>query len=197
MARYGPAVSRILLVRHARSVPPALDGPDDYARPLSPLGLEQATRLAADVARRAPRRILCSPYLRARQTVEPAAAILGLPVEDRHELREWDSGLAPKDDWEADYRYAWDNPDHVHGDGESHRQLEHRATTALASIAADAAALTVVSSHGAWIARALRGLGQPVDADFWLHMPMPALYDVVLRPGVPASVSGPGLREPG
>lgn len=34
----------------------------------------------------------------------------------------------------------------------------------------------VVGSHGTWIARALHGLGCDVDADFWLNMPMPAVF---------------------
>lgn len=51
--------------------------------------------------------------------------------------------------------------------------------------------VTILSSHGTWISRALHGLGLPVDADFWLAMPMPAVYEVTGtdRP----RVRGPGL----
>ena len=37
------------------------------------------------------RRVLTSPYLRCRQTVEPLAGSLGLPVEERSELAEGSS----------------------------------------------------------------------------------------------------------
>jgi hypothetical protein len=49
-----------------------------------------------------------------------------------------------------------------------------------------------VGSHGTWIARALHALGCDVDADFWLDMPTPAVFGVVLT-GESATVTGPGL----
>jgi 2,3-bisphosphoglycerate-dependent phosphoglycerate mutase len=187
-------MSRLLLVRHAQSEPPRADGPDEYTRPLSAYGLGQADRLAAELVAHAPTCIVSSPYLRAVQTVAPAAAALGLEIERRPELREWDSGLAPTAEWRAAYRHAWEHPDDRHGDGETHHELEHRAACAVRSVAAETGdGVTVLASHGTWMARALLGLGCAVDADFWFAMPMPAVYVLTVDGGVMSSVLGPGI----
>jgi 2,3-bisphosphoglycerate-dependent phosphoglycerate mutase len=184
-------VPRLLLVRHATSVPSAADGPDEHDRPLSPLGVQQAEQLTGALLAYDPHRVLSSPYRRAVQTVSPTAAALGLHVETREALREWSSGIGATPDWQSRYRACWEDPEHVPDGGESHRALEHRAVAALRQLAAEAhdSSVTVVASHGAWIARALHGLGCAVDADFWLDLPMPAVFDVELD-GQQAQVRG-------
>jgi 2,3-bisphosphoglycerate-dependent phosphoglycerate mutase len=187
-------VTRLLVVRHAVSVPPTPDGPDDYERPLTEVGLRQAEALTDALVSASPSRVLSSPYRRAVQTVAPTASALGLAVEKRHALREWDSGIGPTPEWEAHYRDCWERPDWSLPGGETHRALQERAVRALLQVAtegpADAAA--VVGSHGTWVARALHGLGCEVDADFWLDMPMPAVFEVLLQ-GETVTVTGPGV----
>lgn len=176
---------RLLLVRHAASVPPAQDGPDEYERPLSALGVQQAQALADELLAHAPARVLSSPYRRAVDTVAPTARAVGLGVETREALREWRSGIGATQDWQRHYRRCWDRPEWTATGGETHLALKQRAVAALHDIARESAgeSVTVVGSHGAWIARALHGLGCRVDADFWLAMPMPAVFEVDLRDG--------------
>lgn len=180
-------MTRLLLVRHATSVPPAPDGPDEYQRPLADLGLRQAEALVDVLVRESPTRVVSSPYLRSVQTVAPTAAALGLAVERRHVLQEWSSGIGATPSWQAHYRDCWERLDWSLPGGETHRALEDRAVRALEQAAAEgpAGAVTIVGSHGTWIARALRGLGCDVDADFWLNMPMPAVFEVVLQASQP------------
>ena len=187
----------LLLVRHARSVPPAPDGPDEYQRPLADVGLRQAEALVDVLVSESPTRVLSSPYLRSVQTVAPTAAALRLAVERRDVLREWHSGLGATPGWEAHHRDCWDRLDWSLPGGETHRALEERAVRALEQVAAEGppGAVTIVGSHGTWIARALHGLGCDVDADFWLDMPMPAVFEVVLT-RESATVSGPGIEPP-
>ncbi len=72
---------RVHLVRHAKAEKRARwDGPDPL-RPLTPLGLRQARSLAARLVGAGVRRILSSPHLRCRQTLEPLAAATGLRIE--------------------------------------------------------------------------------------------------------------------
>lgn len=186
---------RLLLVRHATSLPPAVDGPDDANRPLTDRGQAEAEALATVVVPYAPQRVLSSPYVRAVQTVEPAAQALGLVVERVEVLREWRSGIGPTPHWHSHCRRCWEQPDRKSGDGETHADLEKRALRGVAQAAAATAegSVTVVASHGAWISRALHGLGCSVTADFWLTMPMPAMYDVAVSPG-DTVVQGPGLH---
>jgi 2,3-bisphosphoglycerate-dependent phosphoglycerate mutase len=184
-------VPRLLLVRHASSVPPAADGPDEPERPLSPLGVQQAEDLVETLLAYEPDRVISSPYCRAVRTVSPTAAALGLQVETRDALREWSSGIGATSDWQKHYRACWEDPDWAMPGGESHRALQLRAVAALEQLAAEArgTSVTVVGSHGTWIACALHGLGCPVDADFWLGMPMPAVFEVELD-GQQARVRG-------
>jgi 2,3-bisphosphoglycerate-dependent phosphoglycerate mutase len=187
-------VTRILLVRHAQSVPPSVGGPGESERPLTDAGIRQAEQLVPVLAAAGASRVLSSPYLRAVQTVEPTARAGGLVVERRDELREWVSGLEPRPDWQARYRDAWTRPTAAFGAGETHEALTRRAVRALEQIRDETTVgeTVVVGSHGTWISRALLGLGCPVDADFWFAMPMPAVYEVVLG-GRSPRVSGPGL----
>lgn len=190
-------MTRLLLVRHAVSVLPTTDGPDEYQRPLSGVGLRQAEALADVLLVESPTRVLSSPYLRSVQTVAPTAAALGLAVESRHLLREWASGIGATPTWKAHYRQCWEQPDWSVPGGETHRALEGRAVHALRQVATEGLsdAVIVVGSHGTWIARALHGLGCDVDVDFWLDMPMPAVFQVVLQ-DESATVTGPGLDAP-
>jgi 8-oxo-(d)GTP phosphatase len=70
----------VLLVRHGLAGSKARWKGDDRDRPLSPKGVHQAQWLAGVLVPLAPTRIFSSPYLRCRQSVEPTAEKLGLPV---------------------------------------------------------------------------------------------------------------------
>ncbi|XVV06048.1 histidine phosphatase family protein [Actinosynnema sp. CA-248983] len=186
----------VVLVRHARPVLPSVNGPDDYHRPLTEEGVAQAELLVDELTRLRPVVIASSPYLRAVQTVEPAARVLGMPVQRDHALREWDSGLGFTPEYARHYAESWANPEQARAGGESLHELSDRATgivTSLARLHPDGT--VVVGSHGTFISRALVGLGvTTVDWPFSRAMPMPAIYRIRFTDhGV--RVGGPGLRR--
>lgn len=76
------------LVRHARAG--AHLGPDepDDLRPLTDKGEQQARSLVDQLTGFPVTRVLSSPYLRCRQTVEPLAQKLGLAIEEHAALLE-------------------------------------------------------------------------------------------------------------
>ena len=78
----------LLLVRHGAAGSRSDWTGDDTQRPLTSRGEHQATALAEALAERPIERILTSPFLRCRQTIEPLAAELGLKIEERDELAE-------------------------------------------------------------------------------------------------------------
>lgn len=182
----------IVLVRHAQPYSPAADGPDDFHRGLSPAGLDGAEALAPSLAAMRPSTIVSSPYLRAIQTVRPAARLLSLPVATYHDLREWDSGLSIRPDYADDYAASWRAPNFARPDGESLNQLTERAVAALTLLLDTHEGTVIVGSHGTFVARALAGFGVDVDWPFASAMPMPAVYTVEFcTPQV--VVRGPGL----
>ncbi len=70
----------IIALRHGKAVPPAAwDGPD-ATRPLLHRGLEQARSVAPAIAAWAPERLISSTAVRCVTTIEPTAALTGLPV---------------------------------------------------------------------------------------------------------------------
>jgi broad specificity phosphatase PhoE len=77
---------QLLLIRHALP----LTGTDPA---LSPLGHEMAARLPAALSRHTITRVITSPQARARQTAQPLAAALGLPVDVDERFAEYDYGL--------------------------------------------------------------------------------------------------------
>jgi broad specificity phosphatase PhoE len=76
-------------VRHGESLAQIRQWPGvDHETPLSPLGEQQACKLAPKLAGLPIRRVLVSPYLRARETARHAAGALPHEHEIVHDLRE-------------------------------------------------------------------------------------------------------------
>ena len=92
------------MIRHARPV--RIDGGDGPADPaLTSEGHEQAARLAKWWSRFGVDSVLSSSMRRARETAEPLAEALGLPVSAHDELREFDAHLPtyiPVEELQAD-----------------------------------------------------------------------------------------------
>lgn len=76
-------MSRLYLLRHARAAWPS-PGMSDFQRPLEPSGIEDAQRLAREMAQRGfyPDRIICSTAVRARQTWHTVSAGLGVAEDE-------------------------------------------------------------------------------------------------------------------
>jgi 8-oxo-(d)GTP phosphatase len=78
----------LLVVRHANAGRRSAYKGDDRLRPLSSRGKARAVALVPLLSPYHPERILSSPYVRCRQTVEPIAEALGLSVEPVDDLAE-------------------------------------------------------------------------------------------------------------
>lgn len=78
----------IYLVRHAKAGSRAAWGDDDAMRPLVEEGREQARVIASRLAPLRPPRLVSSPFLRCRQTLEPLAEMTSVAVESIDALRE-------------------------------------------------------------------------------------------------------------
>nr|WP_239521876.1 NUDIX hydrolase [Geodermatophilus sabuli] len=91
-----PREPAVLLVRHGRAGDKSgWDGPDEL-RPLDGKGRRQAARLAEVLPLFAPSAVLSARRTRCRETVEPLADRLGLPVQDLLELGEEEFAADPE-----------------------------------------------------------------------------------------------------
>lgn len=141
---------------------------------LTELGHRQAEAAAAALAREPIRRILCSPYTRALQTVAPVAKRLGLPVTITTSVRERYAFACDVGSAVADLRIAW--PDHDFsaiediwwpGEEEPDHGIEARAAAFRAEMAdlPDWREALVVSHWGFILAMT----GERVDNGQWLR----------------------------
>ena len=76
----------IIALRHGKTIPrPSWDGPD-ATRPLMHRGREQAISVAPAIAAWSPRKLISSTALRCLSTIEPTAAVTGLPISLKEEI---------------------------------------------------------------------------------------------------------------
>ncbi len=87
----------LYLIRHADAGKRNPYSPSDHLRELSEDGWRQARRIADRLGDSGVTRVLSSPSLRCRQTVEPLAERLGLRVESHTALAEGAYGRAALD----------------------------------------------------------------------------------------------------
>ena len=78
----------LYLVRHAKAGSRHDFAGNDRLRPLSPAGRRQAEALAPRLAAAGVKNFVSSPYLRCIETLQPAARLVGAPVEADESLSE-------------------------------------------------------------------------------------------------------------
>lgn len=165
-------MTEIYLVRHADAV-----FSDDEMRPLSETGMEQAREVADALVRMLPQALYSSPYKRARQTIEPLAARLGLPIVAVDDFRERTLTSGFVEDFQAAAKATWDDPDFAHPGGESNRTAQHRGVAALHELAArHRNERIVVATHGTLLALMLRSFDRRVGYEFWSSITVPDIY---------------------
>ena len=171
----------VLLVRHAESVAPGTAGFDEYTRPLTTKGLRDAERLCDSLGSSRIDAVYSSPYLRARQTVDPIAKARGIAIETIEDLRE--RMLSPVDvpDWRAHLKRSWSDFDCALPGGESSREAQARVVRVLEEIRGRRRGgdIVIVASHGNLIALALNAFMPGVDYAYWESIPMPAVFTLI------------------
>jgi 2,3-bisphosphoglycerate-dependent phosphoglycerate mutase len=181
----------VLLIRHAESVAPGISGFDEYTRPLTAKGMRDAQQLCDTLASARIDAVYSSPYLRARQTIEPIAHARGLTIVTVEDLRE--RLLSPVDlpEWRAHLKRSWEDFDYAPPGGETSREAQARVVRVLDTLATRHASGTVIlASHGNLIALALNAFKPSVDYAFWESISMPAVFTLI-RDGSRWRVSPP------
>ena len=134
----------IILIRHAEAT-----GQHPHA-PLTADGCIEAQKLCSFLASLyAIDQIICSPFLRALETIKPLAALIGIPILKDSRLAERfidESADMNEDKLEELIRDSFDNYDLEIGKSETNRQVQERAKSILDDL--DREKLTVLVSHG-------------------------------------------------
>ena len=171
----------VLLVRHAESVAPGTAGFDEYTRPLTARGIRDADRLCDSLALSRIDAMYSSPYLRARQTVEPIAKARGIAIETIEDLRERMLSPVEVPDWLAHLKRSWSDFDYALPGGESSREAQARVVRVLEEIRGRHrdGGIVILASHGNLIALALNAFMPNVDYAYWESIPMPAVFTLM------------------
>jgi len=148
-------VPALLLVRHCESTGQAPDAG------LTEHGRAQAHALAAMLARHPLATITASTFRRTRETLEPLAALTGLPIAVDGRLDEWMLPFVPAADWPAGVA-PWLRGDAAAPPGyEPLAAVAARGLNAVAEALAAGGATRVLVSHGkllSLVVGALRGV---------------------------------------
>ncbi|HEY1600054.1 MAG TPA: histidine phosphatase family protein [Pirellulales bacterium] len=168
-AKIASAANHMLIycIRHGESCYNAegrLQGQSDT--PLSELGLRQAAAIAVALGNQPIRALFASPLPRARQSAEPLAEALGVPVTADPRLMEIHVGIFQDllhqeipDRYPAETA-AWrsSDPDYRIPGGESRHDLMVRARAAFEAIRATEHEQVAIVSHGGLLASAFKAL---------------------------------------
>lgn len=165
----------LYLVRHCQATGQEPDAP------LTPIGEEQAQRLADALDARGIRRIVSSPFARARASVAPLAERLGLAVELDDRLVERVLCGAPIADWRERLRASFDDLDLCLEGGESSRAAMERGAVALRDALAGRRPAIVVT-HGNLLALLLRHLDGTSGFAAWEALTTPDVFAVSVAP---------------
>ena len=170
-------IRRLLLVRHCES-----SGQDPNA-PLTARGLDQASALAEQLLPLGPDRVVSSPFLRARQSIAPLAAALGLDVTVESRLAERRLGSHPFSDWREGLRASFADLDRVYPDGESGRAAQQRGRAAVENVLAAPHRLPVLATHGNLLSLLLGSIDGRFGYDDWERLANPDVFVLTVSDG--------------
>ena len=185
---------RVLLVRHAEPVLPGTPGFDEFSRPLTESGAQNAIALARAHSALELEAVYSSPMRRAMQTVEGFAVSRGLEVIPIPGFHEHVLAPEPISNWREMLEQAWTNFDFALLGAETMRETQDRGFCALQLLAHHHSSGTIIiGGHGTLFSLLLNKIEPGVDCAFHLSMPMPAVYTLEFDGGTWEIVSGAGF----
>ena len=167
-------MSRVLFVRHCQSN--GLPEPDDR---LTDLGLVQASALAEHLRQYQVDRVVCSPYRRSQQSIEPFIDASGLLLEADSRLAE--RRVSPVR-FEAEYarlsflRKSYAEPDLRMPGGESAREALERGWSIMLELLRSEAELVIAVSHGQLLSQVLARIDPSFGFAGWTAMTNPDVF---------------------
>jgi 2,3-bisphosphoglycerate-dependent phosphoglycerate mutase len=161
----------VLLVRHAAALGQASDAP------LSSEGEKQAEELADLLEQHHVERVICSPFLRAIQSIAPYCQRKRLEVEIEPRLVERVLSKHDVPDWRSELRRSFDDLDYCLESGESSRVAQKRAVVVLNEAIASEQPCALIT-HGNLLALLLNFMLPSVGYEDWGGLSTPDVFSV-------------------
>ena len=163
----------VLMLRHCES-----DGFTADA-PLTPLGYQQAARLAERLAEMPVDYVVSSPYRRALESIAPFAQSRGLSMhtDARLEERRRNRDNTPIANWDEWVRQSFQDLDFRSPGGESGRDVARRGASVLCETMSSSHELPLLSTHG----QLMSFLANSIDSDFGYERAGLMAYPALLR----------------
>lgn len=143
---------------------------------LTPEGMQQAEALAAFLADKGVERIVSSPFLRARLSIEPLARRLRLEVQEDPRLGERVLASGDLPDWLERLRESFTDLDLRLPGGETSREAMARAAAAVDDALAAGAGTTVLVTHGNLMTLLLKRFDDRIGFAQWGALTNPDLF---------------------
>ncbi|GHI00719.1 histidine phosphatase family protein [Neobacillus kokaensis] len=163
-------MKKVYVVRHCEAAGQASEAP------LTDRGVRQAEELAAFFADVKIDRIISSPFLRAVQSIEPAAEQKSIEIESDHRLSERILSTRDLPDWLEKLKAAFDNLDLRFDGGESSREAMNRAVSVMGDIHQHGAEDTIIVTHGNLMSLLLKHYQPDFGFEQWKNLSNPDVY---------------------
>ncbi|OMF83112.1 histidine phosphatase family protein [Paenibacillus glucanolyticus] len=180
-------MTTLYFVRHAES--PYSEG-KERSRGLYVQGASDAERVKGLLLGEGIGVIVSSPYQRAKDTVQPLADALGLPITVLEDLRERKIGDFQGNSFTDAKRKLFNEPDTCFPEGESSKDAQRRAVQAMEGILDTYKGKNVVmGTHGDIMTLMLHHYDQRFDYEFWQGTSMPDIYRAEFEEGKLVNIS--------
>jgi 2,3-bisphosphoglycerate-dependent phosphoglycerate mutase len=160
----------IIFVRHCQAT-----GQEPEAE-LTIEGREQSLDLSNLLSAYQPKRIVSSPFTRARESIKPLAESLKIVPEIDQRLAERNLGVVNEGDWRSALRRSFDDMAYCLTDGESSNTAMLRGRAAIDDILVNESPPTIVVSHGNLLSLIAKSFDSKLGYEFWEGLKNPDIF---------------------
>jgi len=165
----------IYVIRHCEATGQSEDAP------LTARGIKQAESLVDSLLSADIERVICSPYLRARQTIEPYVKRHNIPVTLESRLSERVLSGSNLDNWLECLRQTFDDFDLSFDGGESSRDAMARAVDVIRDIDPTVSKCIAIVTHGNLMTLLLRHFDARFGFDEWASLTNPDMFLITVE----------------
>ncbi|WP_233879812.1 histidine phosphatase family protein [Virgibacillus halodenitrificans] len=164
----------IYVVRHCKA-----EGQEPEA-PLTEQGKQQANQLAAFFHKR-PDRIISSPFIRAKQSIDPLATRWGIVIETDQRLAERVLSTEDLPDWFEKLRITFEDLELTYSGGESSNEATQRIVSVIEEL--DENTSTILATHGNLLSLLLMSIDPNYGFEDWKNLTNPDVFELKLVDG--------------